>query len=468
MAVGSSYARFTQFLTVLTTLEAGNARAVHSSGGAAGGVVSEGQGYGLLLAGATAGSIGSSDPNFKWTTDRAYELFTGWKKMCTMSAGSSSCQGTGYCNGSPCLPHWKFDDRLSGPQGTGSAPDGDEDAILGMILLVLATKDNRPTWWKEVATWAYWSSKQFYESSTTPSSDGMWRIVKLGSCWGGWDCNNPSYHAPGAYRAMRDFMKNYGPVLGMGTEGSSYESKWNTVISTTYAVLSANQCDDTGLTTNWYVPNQSAPASVGTTGCSGSGTPSDQYGSEASRGVWRVTVDSLWYGDQDSKNPASYIAPVVAQVISKYQGGSFSDLSTGCLVKSIHPSWSSLAFMYGPTFSALVFPTSNPNQGATLTAAANILKGASINDYYAGSWVAISTMTLNGDFARLKSLLRSTSVPASLDESQSTEDSVNDIHHGGLSGGIIAAIVVGAVFAVLLVAAVGVYAYSRRRPVERV
>jgi len=69
----------------------------------------------------------------------------------------------------------------------------------------------------------------------------------------------------------------------------------------------------------------------------------------------------------------------------------------------------------------------------------------------------------------VKSLLRSTSVPTlSLDEAEGAEQDVNDIEHGGLSGGVIAGIVVGAVAAVLLVAAVGVYALSKRRPVERV
>jgi len=61
--------------------------------------------------------------------------------------------------------------------------------------------------------------------------------------------------------------------------------------------------------------------------------------------------------------------------------------------------------MYGPTFSSLVFPTSNPNQAKALSAASSILSSASINDYYAGSWVSIATLTLNGDLAKLKPLL---------------------------------------------------------------
>ena len=50
---------------------------------------------------------------------------------------------------------------------------------------------------------------RFYLSSTVSSSSGAHRIVKLGSCWGGWGSQgqNPSYHAPGVYRMCRDYMR---------------------------------------------------------------------------------------------------------------------------------------------------------------------------------------------------------------------------------------------------------------------
>lgn len=108
-----------------------------------------------------------------------------------------------------------------------------------MILLLKATQNNKPAWWNTVGDWVYKSSKQFYESSTAPQ--GTWRIVKLGACWGGWDCNNPSYHAPAAYKQMRDWMASWNP-----TEGPTYVSKWNTVIDTSYAILLAGQCSSTG------------------------------------------------------------------------------------------------------------------------------------------------------------------------------------------------------------------------------
>ena len=61
----------------------------------------------------------------------------------------------------------------------------------------------------EVARWTYQSCRAFLEHNTEPhaskvASNGQpQRMLKLGSCWGGWDCSNPSYHAPGHYRAFR-------------------------------------------------------------------------------------------------------------------------------------------------------------------------------------------------------------------------------------------------------------------------
>jgi len=456
-SAGTTYSRFTQFVNALTNkpVAGSNARAVHASGGAAGDqtVISEGQGYGLFIGGATTAILGSSNANFAYARDTTYEMFLAWKRMCQQSAGGPSCQSVGYCSGSPCLPHWKWDSSIgSNAWGTGSAPDGDEDAILGMILLAYATKNNKPTWWNEVAVWAYQSAKQFYDYSTVASSDGTHRIVKLGACWGGWDCNNPSYHAPAAYRVMRDFMKNYGPSLGMGTEGASYVSKWNTVIDTSYKVLLADQCDNTGLTTNWYVPNQGNPAAVGSTGCGGSGTPSDQYGAEAARGSWRVALDWIWYGDEDTVRPAAYLTPLAQHVSSRYtSGNNFNNLSPGCLVGSVFGDWLNNAFIYGPTFSALTFPSGAANQQAALNAAAGRLAAAgSINDYYGGSWVAISVATINGDLASLKALVRS-GAPAKRNVME--EAVVPEISAESLSVGVTAGIAVASVVAVLAVVA---------------
>jgi hypothetical protein len=263
--------------------------------------------------------------------------------------------------------------------------------------LVRLTASSKPAWWTEVATWAYQSCKQFYTSETVQG--GSYRIVKLGACWGGWDCQNPSYHAPFAYKAMRDFMKQFGSQLGF-TDGADFYPKWTQVIDTTYAVLNSAQCPLTGLIPNWYVP-KSDPSLLGTTSCSGSGTPSAEYGSEASRTVWRVALDYIWTGDSRSKTFLDRLIPHVADKFSKN-----ADLSTGCLINSIHAGWLTEAFMYGPTLTALVKPhASVTNQQTLVTNACSKLSANSVTNYYSGSWTVLSLMILNGDIARISSIV---------------------------------------------------------------
>ena len=65
-------------------------RVVRSSGGAAGGIVSEGQGYGLLLAGVSLASQPAGSPAWRATLSFGEELFAGWRRMCELS--KSACQ----------------------------------------------------------------------------------------------------------------------------------------------------------------------------------------------------------------------------------------------------------------------------------------------------------------------------------------------------------------------------------------
>ena len=71
--------------------------AIISEGGAAGGVVSEGQGYGLMTSAIALASLDASDPNRDGVLNKFYGYFNGWKQMCVNSIGSASCQSTPYC-----------------------------------------------------------------------------------------------------------------------------------------------------------------------------------------------------------------------------------------------------------------------------------------------------------------------------------------------------------------------------------
>jgi len=75
------------------------------------------------------------------------------------------------------------------------------------------------------------------------------------------------------------------------------------------------------------------------------------------------------------------------------------------LLKVFFSGWLSNAFIYGPTFCGLVDKVSSlSNQDAALAKAKDIVSSASVSDYYAGSWVVLSTLTLSGDLAKAASL----------------------------------------------------------------
>ena len=146
--LSSTFARLQEFRDVLTVESAGNARVVRSSGGAAsGGVVSEGMGYGLLLAGIAAAAEERGSDSWRASLSFGEQLFVGWRRMAEST--HSSCQDDdqrALCGGRPkrtgegptrghsaCLPAWRFDNQIRKQAGPGSAADADEDALLGLV-----------------------------------------------------------------------------------------------------------------------------------------------------------------------------------------------------------------------------------------------------------------------------------------------------------------------------------------------
>jgi hypothetical protein len=418
---GTTLAAYNTFISTLTGVDSNNCRAVYSSGGAAGGVVSEGMGYGILLTAITAAAVGPTNANFPTILNNGYQLFLAWQKMCRLST-SGTCQSPGYCGGAsayPCLPDWQWDNAITTPAGTGPAPDGDEDATTGMILIVSMINNhglqNSYSWYNTMATWAYETCKQFYDMETQASANGAYQLVMLGSCWGGWSCSNPSYSAPAQYKLMRDYMNNFSSYLGFGTEGSTYVSKWNVLISTSYDLLIGNQCPS-GIIPNWVVPNPTNPGLPGTTTCSGSGTPSAQYGSEAARTTWRVFLDYVLY-PSDSVDAIQYLTPLANELSSIYSGGTFGNIADCSEVSSVFAQWtaSSNSFIFAPTCTALVPPFSTiTNQQTLVNTCGTMINGALSNTgYYALCWAVFGTAALNGDVFQLTQYVGATPKAAS-------------------------------------------------------
>lgn len=404
---------------------------VIASGGAAGSgnVVSEGQAYGVLSSAIALASMDVSDSNRNTVMNQFYGYFNGWKQMC-INSSPSPCQSPQYCTHSsgnaPCLPGWKHSGDLSSVIGTGAAPDGDEDAILGMIIAVKALeKGNQlPSWYDELRQWTDESITQFLVDNTVLSSSGSHRLLKLGSCWGGWDSNgnNPSYPSPGAFRAMRDFHTSYDgsrnyvmPTFG---DNLSLEEKWNMLIDTTYKFYSTTQCTDTGLIPNWAlvteVDDKSLAKYPGT--FSGSGTPQYEYGAEASRTMWRVALDALLYPD-DSTSAVDFLDPIHQKLEDGFDGSSnWADntLQTCEYVNVVFSSWRYNGFIFAPVYSTLAVQASSmtaSEQQNLVNAACNLVKNIpDSTTYYARSWQVLSMMLLNGDAAKVGYLLRGENV----------------------------------------------------------
>lgn len=217
-------------------------------------------------------------------------------------------------------------DDLTVVKGTGAAPDGDVDAIVAMIIFVkiLESSTDLSQEWQsrieEIKDWADKSCTSFMNYNTVLSSSGNHRILKLGTCWGGWDSNgnNPSYHSPGHYRMMRDFQAS----INSGNQPSAND--WNMLINTSYKFLKVAQCptgSGSGLVPNWALVQETADGSSLETrsgAFSGSGTPQYEFGAEASRTMWRVAFDALSYPDEAAAQAMSFLNPLYAKLVEGF------------------------------------------------------------------------------------------------------------------------------------------------------
>jgi len=406
-----------------------NVLSVVASGGAAGDgsyVVSESQAYGVLTAGLTLLSMDESSVYYDAAKRKFEGYFNGWRQMCRNSA-PALCQSPTYCDGgsSPCLPGWKHLADFSGIEGTGAAPDGDEDAIVGMIMALKAVELDsvHPLWYAEVEDWADRSCTQFLQDDTQLSSSGGHRIVKLGSCWGGWgsDGNNPSYHAPGHYRMMRDFQES---IKSRTYDLPSFVNvdSWNMLIDTSYKFLETTQCPGTGLVPNWALVTEmdsqtleNHPGSF-----SGSGTPQYEFGSEASRTMWRIAFDAAAYPKESAAQSGSFLTPLQNKLVSNFNPnpvngweyfGESSLEACSPMVSNAFGSWQWNYFISAPVFSTLVggisqdeFAGKSFDQQAMVDAACERVSDTSNQSYYPLSWQVIAKMTLNGEVAKAGAL----------------------------------------------------------------
>eukprot|EP00934_Nitzschia_sp_Nitz4_P008593 Nitzschia sp. Nitz4//scaffold24_size164493//132904//134773//NITZ4_002348-RA/size164493-processed-gene-0.243-mRNA-1//-1//CDS//3329544174//8583//frame0 len=393
--------------------------ALIASGGIAGSgdVVSEGQGYALLILGTVlaswddyAGRVSGSDRDEVINQFGRYFRF--WQKMCQNSYSSSSnCQPSGYiCSSggvqSVCLPDWKSKADGSYSVGTGAAPDGDVDGIVGIIFAVkaVANDPNPPDWYDEARKWADASATAFFTYEVTTEVSG-YPLAKLGSCWGGWegDGNNPSYHSPGSYKIMRDYQASFPDSDRSGYSAIS-TAQWNALIDTTYEVLEAVQVENDGaMVPNWITIGFSGQHIVHTGGAfSGSGTPQNEYGSEAARTTWRVAMDAALYPN-DSQDWEKFLTPFLDKLRDTYTGSSpywaqnafpNEKIPNTNFEVYMFSDWMENGFIYGPTLSALIIGDSSDRE--LIDVAGKYLETNLDESYFARCWGLLASLALSG------------------------------------------------------------------------
>jgi len=321
-------------------------------------------------------------------------------------------------------------------EGTGAAVDGDEDAITGMIFAVsVFAGDNveKPAWYDTVVSWTRASISAFFTYNTDAVTVADRRLVKLGSCWGGWGSsgNNPSYHSPGSYRLMREFFLSYGNVATTNPGYPEYtRDDFDTLIDTSYDVLFGVQCASQGMVPNWarivVVAGSDGTGSTITSdggSFSGSGTPQYEFGSEASRTVWRVALDAavaVTSAGIDSTHKASaFLQPLLGRLELGYRpdsgafpmhfdAGAFDTCradNTSADIFVFSGGWLYNPFMYGPIVSSLIVPMTSSSSSSAVAQQQEMVDAAGSamaspsnlpSNYYSRSWTLLANLALNG------------------------------------------------------------------------
>lgn len=229
-----------------------------------GATVSEGIGYGMLMA--------------VYMGDK--ELFDGLLKY-----------WKAHPSGQSMLMTWKI------PGGSNSASDADEDVA---FALQMAIKQWGSSYQQDATT----ILQQFLDNDVDSGN-----YLKPGNTFGGKDLTNPSYFAPA-------FYKYFAKV------DTANASRWNALADNSYAQL-ANISGSNGLVPAWCTSNCSSPGSGGK-----NYTDEIHYQYDSHRTPWRIGLDVCWNGEAKGKTYLDKVVGFFAGIASKTGMSSIADIYT--------------------------------------------------------------------------------------------------------------------------------------------
>jgi hypothetical protein len=260
--------------------------------------VSEGIGYGMLLAAYAA------DKNFfdgLWNYYLAHLDANSLMNWRIGNGGASTCTAPGTVVGS------------------GGATDGDLDVAMALIVAECQ-------WPTATSPYDYAAQATLQISrirareisgpgQTVDCATGDYQLSNgdgwMASCASATQtCRNPSYQAPAYVKLFQAF------------DGGAPAGFWTNVYNTVYPLLNASRGGSTyGLVSNWSDPAGNLP---GGGICAGAGTSQgDEHGYDAIRTPWRIVVDYLWNGEGASPNlpRTNFCQPISNYVVSRVGAG---------------------------------------------------------------------------------------------------------------------------------------------------
>jgi endo-1,4-beta-D-glucanase Y len=317
------------------------------SGTVIGSTVSEGIGYGMVLA--------------VYLDDQA--LFDGLWKYEQLHLNQNG------------LMNWEIGpDGNVTAGGSGGATDGDEDMAWALIMADRqwggrGTLSDTYLNYAVKLVGAIWS----FEVDHTRQD-----MLKPGDQWGDVDITNPSYFAPAYYRV-------FGQVTGNTAD-------WNQVVDSSYTILNNSLNAASGNLQNGLVPAW----------CSSSGVPGGQAGAplnfqnDATRTPFRIAEDYCFSNEPRAK---AYLAKITAF----YAGVGVANITNGYDLNGtpdpdkVYPAGLQAASFVGPAAVAAMYSAQYQQFSQDGYAELATLKLSAGTIYYQKSWTALSLLMLTGN-----------------------------------------------------------------------
>lgn len=326
-----------------------------------GSTVSEGIGYGMLIA--------------VYMNDQ--QLFDDLWKYEQLHLGS--------CPSSTCPPmelmDWYISADGSSALGTGGATDADEDMA---FALVMADRQ-----------WGGQGSlSKTYKQTAIDQITAVWvlevyqsNLIKPGT-WGDSSTVNISYFAPAYYRVF----KSYGGTLPM-SGGGSWNPDWDSVVNTSYTTLNNALSAANGNQSNGLVPAWCTSAGSPNPSALQSGNPTN-YQYDSCRTPFRIGLDWCWNAEARAK-------AYVAKTSSFFSGVGASNIVDGYMLdgtpKPQNPGKQSAAFIGPAAVGAMSESTYQPflDDAYAAVATDTLFAGGT---YYEESWTVMSLLMMTANF----------------------------------------------------------------------